>query len=270
MTRGNKLFATIVLALFANLCIMAQATQGTWTQFPASFKHTQRNKLIGGEYLDSALMEINDSSAFKVVLIGDSHVKGKYLPQSLEATLGTAIPHLQFSSYGINGAWVSKFQESSFMQKVYEDKPHIVIISFGTNESHGPHYSESVHSQEMMNLICRIEGRCPGVKIILTTPPGSFISKRVGGTRRRPRYAANRNENTPKVVKNIVNFAHDNKIACWDIYNIAGGELCACSNWRDGGLMQSDNVHYTAQGYNLMGRLLGEAIIKVYFERVAN
>ena len=267
MTRGNKIFAIITFTLLTSLCIMAQEK---WTKFPASFKHVQTNKLIGGEHLDSALMEINDSTAFKVVLIGDSHVKGKYLPQSLESTLKSAIPHLQFTSYGINGAWVSKFQESPLMQKVYADKPNLIIVSFGTNEAHGPNYSEAVHTQEMINLICRLEGRCPGAKIILTTPPGSFLSKRIGGTRRRPKFAANRNENTPKVAKNIVNFAQTNKIACWDIFTIAGGELCACSNWRDGGLMQTDNVHYTAQGYNLMGKLLGEAIIKVYYERVAN
>ena len=34
--------------------------------------------------------------------------------------------------------------------------------------------------------------------------------------------------------------------------------------------MQSDNTHYTAHGYSLMGKLLGEAIIKTYYERVAH
>lgn len=267
MTRGNKIFTIAMLAMLVSVCTFAQSR---WTQLPESFKHTQKNQLLGAQYLDSALIKAADSTGIRIVLIGDSHVKGKSFPQSLEATLLGTLPRLTMSYYGINGAWVGKFEESNLMQKVYDDHPDIVIISFGTNESHGPNYNESTHTNEMMSLVTRLESRCPGVKIILTTPPGSYFHKRVGGTRRRPRYSFSRNEVTPRVARNIVKFAADNHIACWDLFSIAGGELYACTNWRDNGYMQSDNTHYTAHGYSLMGKLLGEAIIKTYYERVAH
>lgn len=267
MIRGNKIIA---VAMFAIMTSISTIAQGHWTQLPKSFKHTQKNEIVGAQYLDSALIKGADSLGLKVVHIGDSHVKGKAFPQAVEAALITSIPRLSFSFYGINGAWVQKFEESVMMQKVYDEKPDIVIISFGTNESHGPNYSESTNSKEMMSIITRLESRCPGVKIILTTPPGSYFHRKIGGTRRRPKYSFTRNEITPRVAKNIVDFATENHIAYWDIYNIAGGELYACTNWRDGGLMQSDNTHYTVPGYSLMGKLLGEAILKAYFERVAH
>ena len=267
MTRGNKILTIAAFALMTSLCVLAQSR---WTQMPASFKHTQKNSLIGAQYLDSALIKAADSTGIRIVLIGDSHVKGKSFPQSLEATLLGTLPRLNMTFYGINGAWVEKFEESALMQKVYDERPDIVIVSFGTNESHGPNYNESTHTREMMSLVTRLESRCPGVKIILTTPPGSYFHKRVGGTRRRPRYSFSRNEVTPRVARNIVKFAADNHIACWDLFSIAGGELYACTNWRDNGYMQSDNTHYTAHGYSLMGKLLGEAIIKTYYERVAH
>ena len=267
MIRGNKTLAIAIFAFIASMCSFAQSS---WTQLPETFKHSQKNKLLGAQYLDSALIKAADSTGIKIVHIGDSHVKGKSFPQSLEATLLGTLPKLSMSFYGINGAWVSKFEESSLMQNVYNERPDIVIVSFGTNESHGPNYNESNHSKEMMSLINNIESHCPGAKIILTTPPGSYFHKRIGGTRKHPKYSFSRNEVTPRVAKNIVNFAAENHIACWDIFNIAGGELYACTNWRDNGLMQSDNTHYTVPGYNLMGKLLGEAIIKTYYERVAH
>jgi len=267
MIRESKIFAIALLTFMVSVSSFAQ---GKWTQLPQSFKHTQKNIIVGAQYLDSVLIKASDSLGLKVVHIGDSHVKGKYFPQAVEAALQTAIPHLSMSFYGINGAWVQKFEESKFMQQVYDEKPDIVIISFGTNESHGRNYSESDNSREMMSMISRLESRCPGVKIILTTPPGSYFHKRVGGTKKRPKYAYNRNEITPRVAKNIVDFATANHIAYWDLYNIAGGELYACTNWRDNNYMQTDCTHYTAPGYTLQGKLLGEAILKAYFERAAH
>ena len=101
MTRGNKILTIAAFALMTSLCVLAQSR---WTQMPASFKHTQKNSLIGAQYLDSALIKAADSTGIKIVHIGDSHVKGKYFPQSLEATLLGTLPRLNMTFYGINGA----------------------------------------------------------------------------------------------------------------------------------------------------------------------
>ncbi|MCR5312708.1 MAG: hypothetical protein K6E54_03520 [Bacteroidaceae bacterium] len=269
MRRGNKLFTTILMTL-ACLCSYAQK----WTQLPASFKHTQKNILVGGEYLDSALAHALDSQGIKIMQIGDSHVKGKAFPNSIEATLRTSIPNLHWSYYGINGAVANRFTDNDMITRVANQKPNIVIISFGTNESHSTSYNESQHSQELMRLIVRLEKACPGVRFILTTPPGSYLRQRSGSYRnkrgrRRYTYSHSRNETTPRVAKNIMNFAKTYHITAWDLYNIAGGELYACTNWKDANLMNTDQIHYTVEGYNIMGKLLAEAIIKDYWIRIA-
>ena len=267
MTRGNKIL-TLMTVLMVSIAMSAQQ----WTQLPGSFKHTQRNVLIHGEYLDSALLHANDSAGISIVHIGDSHVKGKAFPNAVESTLRTAFPRMQWAYFGINGAWASRFIEADMINKIAEQKPNLVIVSFGTNESHAPAYNEAQHTEELMKLVVRIEANCPGVRILLTTPPGSYLAKKTGSYRRRRRrrytYSHSRNETTPRVVDNIVAFANKNHIAAWDIFNIAGGAFYACTNWHESGLMNGDQIHYTPQGYTLQGKLLGEAIIKDYFIRI--
>lgn len=53
-------------------------------------------------------------------------------------------------------------------------------------------------------------------------------------------------------------------MAVWDIYTIGGGDLSACTNWFNSGLMNTDAIHYLASGYALQGKMLGECIYKAY------
>ena len=121
----------------------------------------------------------------------------------------------------------------------------------------------------MALLTQRISERCPGVCFLFTTPPGSYLSQRVGtgrGGNRRTRNSTTKvvNTNTENVVRSIVQYCQSNRLAVWDIYTIAGGATSACSNWRGAGLMNTDCVHFLAEGYILQGKLLGEAIYQAY------
>ena len=46
----------------------------------------------------------------------------------------------------------------------------------------------------------------------------------------------------------------------WDLHTIAGGEE-AVRNYMADQLMKADRIHFTPAGYELQGRLLGEAIV---------
>lgn len=248
------------------------ASQVLYTPFPSSFRNTQTNELVNGTSLSPVFQKLRRNRPVKVMQIGDSHVRGNFLPRSLETTLKRYFPTVDFAYYGINGAWAKRFYEYDMVNRVSAEHPDLVVISFGTNEAHGSTIDERVHAETMDMLTRRISERCPGVCFLFTTPPGSYISQRTGsyttgrGRYRRTRYNTTKvpNQNTTNVARSIVNYCRNRKYAVWDIYTIAGGSTSAFSNWKDAGMMNSDLVHYLASGYNLQGKLLGEAIYKAY------
>ena len=246
--------------------------QQLYTPFPSSFKNTRANELLEPQALAPFFQKIHENRRVKVMLIGDSHTRGNYYPRAVESQLKTYFSSLDFAYYGINGAWARRFYEADMINKVANEHPDLVIISFGTNEAHGANIDQTAHHQTLNTLTERIKARCKGVTFLFTTPPGSFISKTTGsyttgrGRRRRTHYTTTktRNERTETVARSIVNYCHTNHYAVWDIYTIAGGPTHACINWRDAGLMNYDQIHYTAPGYQLQGRLLADAIHKAY------
>jgi len=242
------------------------------TPFPASFVNTRDNELQQPAALHSVFQRLREGKEVRVMQIGDSHTRGNVYPRTVGETLQRRFPTLSFSHYGINGAWARRFYEQDMIQRVAAERPHLVIISFGTNEAHGD-FGETTHTATLDLLTERIAARLPGVVFLLTTPPGSYISVRTGnrhttgrGRRRRTRYATAkvRNERTERVARNIANYGTAHQIAVWDIFTIAGGPTHACSNWQGAGLMQADGVHFLVQGYQLQGTLLAEAIIRAY------
>lgn len=263
------------------------------TEMPNAFHGLADNIISGSEYLSNTFNLIaRRDTVVRILQIGDSHVRGHYFPGAVRSTLEEAFgnqatgndvisyrnsciatetgePGIVYSAIGINGATTSRFLENDKIEEIKELKPNLVVISFGTNESCG-RYDSTEHTRVLDSLISRLSAECNGVQFLLTTPPGSYKSVRSGRTYRdrrgRKRYAKVRkpNETTSQVASTIVKYGKDNNIAVWDMYNIAGGESNACTNWRNAGLMNKDQIHYTMAGYKLQGQMLGEAIIKAY------
>jgi hypothetical protein len=268
-TRWVAMLLLCILHFTFNIHMSAQSL---FTSFPSSFRNTRNNELIEGASLAPVFKKIRQNKTVKVMQIGDSHVRGNYLPRSLGSTLQSYFPRVEFTYYGINGAWARRFYDFDMVNRVANEHPDLVIISFGTNEAHGNPINESVHAETMKTLTDRIYERCPGVCFLFTTPPGSYISQRTGsytvgrGRNRHTRYTTNKvpNQNTANVARSIVNFCRSHHMAVWDIFTIAGGPSSACTNWRNAGMMNTDCVHYLSHAYILQGKLLGEAIYKAY------
>ena len=168
---------------------------------------------------------------------------------------------------GINGATSQNFLDDENMTQIQQLHPDLIIISLGTNESFGK-YDSTTHYNMMDTLFSMIKNYCPEVPVLYTTPPGSF--KPIYGRYRRGKRIYRRiirveeNKNIEKVASTIVQFAANHHVACWDLFNIIGGEKYACKNWLSGNYFQRDKIHFISDGYALQGNLLYEAIMNEY------
>lgn len=195
----------------------------------------------------------------RIVHVGDSHVRGHFFPNATGNLLGLTFGRLSYTDMGINGAYCATFCRDDRIAAIAALHPDLIILSFGTNESHNRSYDRVTHYHQMEELVQMLHAKLPEVPIIMTTPPGSFESVRQKNRRRT--YTAN--QRTARVSGNICRFAGAHRIPVWNLYEIGGGAR-ACLNWQEARLMRPDHIHFLAQGYQLQGELFYEALLKAY------
>lgn len=250
---------------------------------PRSFRAAKVLPIAGWETLERSRQIVKGTERpLRVLQIGDSHVRGNAFPKAIGETLrkylgreetddSTNQGGLDFSYIGSNGATAARFMTDSYMLRFKEKEPDLIIISLGTNEAHGMGYKEEGHTQLMEDFLAMLQERCPDADFLLTTPPGDYLSTRYVDYRRTSRssrkrkvvrYAKRPNPMTARCAKNILAFAADNNLAAYDLYEAAGGEEAAVRNWVAAHYMRPDRIHFTPQGYELQGKMVGEALVK--------
>lgn len=242
------------------------------TAMPKHFRGTQPNRLKNESSLYPLYERIYRKQPTKVMILGDSHIKGEMMPQEFESivcnTLDSKGEFLKITHYGINGAWARSFCKDDIQQMVEDYSPDLVIVAFGTNEAHNTKVNIDYVKKTYNRLVTSIQQRTKShhCYFLLTTPPGSFIRKSVtidGVTKQEsvPNY------NNGHVATAISQFGAENKIAVWDLYNIIGGNAHFSRNWA--GYMQPDKVHYRKSGYEVQAQLFAEALLVSYREYIA-
>ena len=253
---------------------------------PAAFRGTGRDTIVNAAALAPFFAKLcQGTEPVRVVQLGDSHVRGHVFSvaarHTLEAAWGsqavypdeinyrttaiareTGAPGLVYHAIGQNGATAADFCNTEKMGQMAALHPDLIILSFGTNESHNRRYDAVEHYAQLDALLTLLRHYAPNATVMLTTPPGSYVR-----ASRRRRIV---NPRTVKAVNTILEFGRRNGLAVWDLYNIAGGSKRACLNWKNNRLMQRDQVHYTHQGYTIQGNLLGEALLNAFNNYVAN
>lgn len=156
-----------------------------------------------------------------------------------------------YHSIGVNGAKCSDYNKYPlFFEQLPALQPDLVIISLGTNET----FDKMVSVQYMTQLnefIANVKKYNPDVCIIVMTPPPSLFKRRYPNT-----FAAD-------YARDIQINETAGKYASWDLFDIMGGLFSVNRNAKEG-LMSSDKVHYSHDGYKKKGALFTEAFIQAY------
>jgi lysophospholipase L1-like esterase len=165
-------------------------------------------------------------------------------------------PGVLYHSIGINGAKYKHYTLASlFADQTGALQPDLLIISLGTNEALDYPYTDPQFLQDVDKLINRLTLVNPTAKFLLTTLPDSYRRK----TRRNP--------GVEIVRQKIIDYAEQHNLAYWDLYAASGGKHSA-DTWKSNHLLRSDGIHFSAEGYDLQGNMLYEALIKAYNEYV--
>ena len=202
----------------------------------------------------------------RILHIGDSHIRGHIYPQTTGTLLKETFGAVSYTDMGVNGATCLTFTHPGRIADIVALKPELLILSFGTNESHNRRYNVNLHYNQMDEFIKLLRDSLPNTPILLTTPPGSYESFRQ--RRRKRTYAIN--PRTVTAAETIRRYAKDHRLLVWDMYDVVGGKRRACTNWTEAKLMRPDHVHYLPEGYILQGNLLYQAFIQAYNDYVSH
>lgn len=237
------------------------------TAFPLEFLGTRKNNIVDSVAILTPIFErlrqirsgLSDDTV-RIVHVGDSHIRGHIFPQTTGNRLKDIFGSVSYIDKGINGGTCLTFTHPDRIAEIAAQKPDLLILSLGTNESYGLRYNANTHYYQIDELVKLLQNSLPGIPILLTTPPGSYLHLR----QRKRRRVYSINPNTSSAAETIKKYGRDHQLPTWDLYNIVGGKERACKNWMEAKLMRTDHVHYLPEGYILQGNLLFQALIKAY------
>lgn len=170
------------------------------------------------------------------------------------ASLESRTPGVTVHTLGHNGATYQTYLKDHFTCSMSKLKPDLIIISLGTNDAMGRVSSSAVRSS-VKCLVDQLRRNCPEVRIVLSTPLISYVSRRRGRTAPNP--------NVKLVSRAITEEAKALGVGYIDTFEIFGGESGADRLVSDG-LLRSDRIHLTTEGYKALGNSIADALAKDY------
>lgn len=160
-------------------------------------------------------------------------------------------PGIIYHSIGVNGAKCSDYNKYPlFFEQLPALSPDLIVISLGTNESFDKMTAADYITQ--LNLfIQNVKAKNPDACIVVTTPPPSLFKRKYPN-----RFVAD-------YAKNIMMQETVKQYASWDMFSVMGGLMGVPRNAAKG-LISTDRVHYTLDGYEKQGRKFTEAFLNAY------
>lgn len=168
--------------------------------------------------------------------------------------LGNRHAGITYSSIGVNGAAVPDYLRCThFVRDLRMLHPDLVVFGIGINDAVPTNFDTAAFRQNYLQLIDSVRAANPDCAFIFVTNNDSY--RKTG----RRKYSVNTNGQLAREV--FYRLAHDVDGAVWDQFEIMGG-LKSMDKWRLAKLGRPDRVHFTAAGYQLLGDLFSEALLK--------
>ncbi len=164
-------------------------------------------------------------------------------------------PGVNYFASGVNGAKVTSWMDQckDLERDLYMVKPDLAILALGINDSacKASEFSPEKFKSNYRRLISLIHKVSPDCALIFITNNDSYRYIRRGMTY---------NMNAAAVRKAMTELAAEYGAAVWDLYGVMG-EVHSVEKWLAAGLAKPDRLHFTDEGYTLLGDLFFEAMM---------
>ncbi|MBP5573856.1 MAG: hypothetical protein J6X40_06800 [Bacteroidales bacterium] len=218
-----------------------QALQGTYNPKEGSYTFQLP------DYTDSLFVDFNQ-------VAGTFTVTGVYLDNGMSG--------ITYHGIGVNGARVDSYLSCADLERDLKlVQPDLVIFGIGINDAAGDSFTKERFKRDYSQLIDLIHKVSPGCALLFVTNNDSY--KKV----KRNKYQVNPNGAIAEQA--FLELGKKYNAAVWDFFDLMGG-LHSMAVWEHAGLAQKDKVHFTQQGYALIGDLLYNALMDRYIEHLNN
>ena len=161
-------------------------------------------------------------------------------------------PGFVYSSVGVNGASTWSYLKCELFQEHLHLMPaDLVFFGIGINDAHDAKFSEQSYKENYEQIMAQFKAANPNVFFVFITNNDSYG------------YNKKLNTNAEVARKVMFDLAKKHQGAVWDLFSIMGG-LTSSNAWRDAGLMAKDRIHFSGEGYNLLGDLLFNAFMDAF------
>lgn len=169
-------------------------------------------------------------------------------------------PGVVYSALGLVGAraeYLLKCREQTFEAQIAAEQPDMVILGYGTNETSGSYLDRNAYEATLTTIIARVRRAAPSALVVLLTPPD-----------RGDRYPGRE-----RLIQGILQqvMAAEREVAgqegaiLMDLHTAMGGAGSA-ERWAamQPPLARPDMIHFTTEGYNLLGSYIAGGITKLF------
>ncbi len=157
-----------------------------------------------------------------------------------------------YHSIGVNGASTSSYLRNKlFTKHLKAINPDLVIFCIGINDALDPGFCAKCYEKNYDTLVSWIKQVNPNCNFLFVTNTDSYYKKKMP------------NKRAFEVQQAMINLATKYNQGYWDLFTVMGG-LGSIKTWQNNGLAQKDRIHFTKNGYVLLGDLLFSALMKEY------
>jgi len=153
---------------------------------------------------------------------------------------------------GVNGAQTTillNANEQIWASEVAARAPALIILAYGTNEAISHLWTAEQYRADLTEVIARVRRAAPNASILLIGPPDC------GKLAALPHLT--------EVIDIQRDLANTLNVAFWDWRTQMGGPRVV-TLWVRAGLSQPDCIHFTGEGYRLLGTTLFNQLEKAH------